>query len=77
MQCPETRTLHAVPEKMHFEKSIGIILKMYNQLQLNAAAISSSGGKWVKASLVQQTISQHCWNIYLNLNFLTARLLVQ
>ena len=39
---------HAVPIKMHLEKSIGIILMMYNQLQLNAAAISSSGGKWVK-----------------------------
>ena len=44
----ETRTLHAVPIKMHLEKSIGIILMMYNELQLNAAAISSSGGKWVK-----------------------------
>jgi len=33
---------------MHLEKSIGNILMMYNQLQLNAAAISSSGGKWVK-----------------------------
>jgi len=48
-QRPETRTLHAVPIKTHLEKSIGIILMMYNQLQLNAAAISSSGGKWVNA----------------------------
>ena len=42
-QRPETRTLHAIPIKMHLEKSIGIILMM----QLNAAAISRSGGKWV------------------------------
>ena len=33
---------------MHLEESIGIILMMYNQLQLNAVAISSSGGRWVK-----------------------------
>jgi len=32
---------------MHLEKSIEIILMMFNQLQLNTAAISSSGGKWV------------------------------
>jgi len=54
-QRPETRTLHvhAVPIKMHLEKSIGIILMMYNQLQINAAAISNSGGKWVKEGVVQ------------------------
>ena len=47
-QRPETRTLHAVPIKMHLEKFIGIIVMVCNQLQLNAAAISDSGGKWVK-----------------------------
>ena len=47
-QRPETRTLHVIPIKMRLEKSIGIVLMMYNQLQLNAAAISSNGGKWVK-----------------------------
>ena len=41
-QRPETRTVHAVPINMHLEKSIGIILMMYNQLQLSAAAISNS-----------------------------------
>ena len=34
--------------KMHPEQFIAIIFIMYNQLQLNAAAISSSGGKWAK-----------------------------
>jgi len=35
---------------------------MYNQLQLNAAAISSSGGKWVNPQL------EYCiqvWNPYM------------
>src|SRR6218665_1277299 len=50
----ETRTLHAVPIKMHLEKSIGIILMMYSQLQLNAAAISGSDGKWVNLTLIVQ-----------------------
>ena len=43
-QRPESRRLHAFPIKMHLEKSIGIILMMYNQLQLNAVAIYISGG---------------------------------
>jgi len=41
---------------MHPEKSIGIILMIYNQLQINAVAISSSGGKWVKVKLFLREI---------------------
>ena len=47
MQCPETGTLHIFSIKMHLEKSIGIILMMYNHLQFNAVDISSGGGEWV------------------------------
>jgi len=36
---------------MHLEKSIGIILMMYHHLHLNAAAMSSSGGKWLKCKI--------------------------
>jgi len=35
---------------MHYQKIIGIILMIYNQSQFNAVAISSSGGKLVKAN---------------------------
>ena len=47
-QRPVTRTPLKVPIKMHFQKSIGIILMIYYQLQFDAVAISHSGGKWVK-----------------------------